>query len=329
MSYKYLTFEKIVKLSDWWLGVSQAHVVEIAALEPLIWKDGNKNIIDVVKLLKDKGFTVTMTSNAAYLHKYAKLLKDAGLDLLRISWHSMNDNIYKLVTGGGKLDKLLIGLDAAIVENLNISINRVLMRGYTDDLIEHIAYINKHRLRLKLLDLYWTPDSAKDYDNYYISPQEVLDDFVRLGIIRLINSMDEKHGRERVRYSTEKGGIIEYKLQSTVNRHMICQSCTKKNNCLEGFGDYFRVFPEGVASLCYLRQDLGVSIFNEDGSIGIASEFIDDFLLEFLDTIPLRLVLEGRCNFNCGFPKSINSWCLKQGRGYMFPERRLVIENVD
>jgi molybdenum cofactor biosynthesis enzyme MoaA len=329
MKYEYLTFDKITKLADWWIDENVTRVVEIAALEPLIWKDGNKNIVDVVKLLKDKDFTVTMTSNAAHLYKYAKLLKYAGLDLLRISWHSMDDNIYKLVTGGGKLEKLLAGLDAAIAEDLNISINRVLMRGYTSDLIEHIAYIDRHGLRLKLLDLYWTPDSAKDYDNYYISPQEVLNEFVQLGLITLATDSIEKHGRKRVRYYTANGGIVEYKLQSSVNRHLICESCIKKDNCLEGFGDYLRVFPEGVVSLCYLRHDLGVSIFKDNDSISVPSDFMDVFLSEFINTIPLRLVLEGRCNFNCGFPKSVDSWCLKQGRGYIFPQRKLVIKNVD
>lgn len=148
MNHQYLSFEKINNLSDWWLENSKSRNVEIAALEPLIWKSGDNNIIDVVRIFKEKGFSVSMTSNGAYLKKYAKLLKEAELDLLRVSWHSMDEEIYKKVTGGGKLHKLLDGLAEASLYNLNISINRVLMKGYTDDLSQQIEYIDKYKLRL-------------------------------------------------------------------------------------------------------------------------------------------------------------------------------------
>lgn len=327
MNHQYLSFDKINNLSDWWLENSKSRNVEIAALEPLIWKSGDNNIIDVVRIFKEKGFSVSMTSNGAYLKKYAKLLKDAELDLLRVSWHSMDEEIYKKVTGGGKLHKLLDGLAEASLCNLNISINRVLMKGYTDDLSQQIEYIDKYKLRLKLLDLYWTADSAIDYLHYYISPQDVLKKYIFNREISLLEDPNFKHGRERIRYSTVNGGLIEYKLQSTVNRPPICESCFQKENCLEGFGDYLRIFPNGEASLCYLRNDLGTNFFELD-KIAIEPDFMNSILSEHIDTIPLRIVLEGRCNFNCGFPNSTNSWCLKQGRGFIFPTRKLVLKNV-
>ena len=166
MNHQYLSFEKINNLACWWLENSKSRNVEIAALEPLIWKSGDYNIIDVVRIFKEKGFSVSMTSNGAYLKKYAQLLKNAELDLLRVSWHSMDEDIYSKVTGGGKLHKLLDGLAEASSCNLNISINRVLMKGYTDDLAQQIEYVDKYKLRLKLLDLYWTADSAIDYLHY-------------------------------------------------------------------------------------------------------------------------------------------------------------------
>lgn len=327
MSHQYLSFEKINNLACWWLENSKSRNIEIAALEPLIWKSSDHNIIDVVRVFKEKGFYVSMTSNGAYLKKYALLLKDAGLDLLRVSWHSMDEEIYKNVTGGGKLHKLLDGLSEASSCNLNISINRVLMKGYTDDLAQQIEYVDKYKLRLKLLDLYWTEDSAIDYLHYYISPQDVLNKYISDRKIFLLEDKNFKHGRERIRYSTKNGGVIEYKLQSTVNRPPICESCFQKENCLEGFGDYLRIFPNGEASLCYLRNDLGTTFFKGD-HISIESDFMNSTLAEHINTIPLRIVLEGRCNFNCGFPKSTSSWCLKQGRGFIFPTRKLVLKNV-
>ena len=55
MNHQYLSFDKINNLSDWWLENSKSRNVEIAALEPLIWKSGDNNIIDVVRIFKEKG----------------------------------------------------------------------------------------------------------------------------------------------------------------------------------------------------------------------------------------------------------------------------------
>ena len=48
MNHQYLSFEKINNLACWWLENSKSRNVEIAALEPLIWKSGDYNIIDAV-----------------------------------------------------------------------------------------------------------------------------------------------------------------------------------------------------------------------------------------------------------------------------------------
>ncbi|ELV08572.1 radical SAM protein [Wohlfahrtiimonas chitiniclastica] len=326
MNRQYLSMKYISELAHLWLKMGGSKKVDIAALEPMLWKDEEYNIIDVVAIFKDLGFHVSMTSNGAYLARFAQNLYSAGLDLLRISWHSMSDTNYKYITGGGKLSKLLVGLEEANKSGLNISINRVLMKGYTSDLYDQIKFIDQYKMRLKLLDLYWTPDSAQDYNRYYISPQDALSEFIHSGCIVPFSDDSHKHGRSRVKFQTVSGGVVEYKLQETVNRNStVCQECNEKNNCLEGFGDYLRVFPDASVSLCYLRKDLSISILDEKNKIYFPRFFTNGYLSEFIHDIPLRLVLEGRCNFNCGFPDSKKSWCLKQGRGYFFPERKDVL----
>lgn len=304
-----LSFNDIKKISSWWISKGGSKKVEIAALEPLLWKDNQYRIDDVVLLLKNMGFLVTMTTNASTLNNFASKLKNSGLDLLRISWHSLDKETYYSITGGGSLEKLLNGIYSAIESNLNIKINRVLLKGHTSDLHEQIDFVDKHHLKLKLLDLYWTPSIDENYKKYYISPTDALHPFMDLLTPYLREDNEITSTRTRVNYLTVKSGLgkVEYKVKESAKKeNSLCKSCNFKDECLEGYADYFRVFPNGDASLCYLRGDLSTKNYEN---------------LFISNDIPLRFVLEGRCNFNCGFPGDNESWCLKQGRGFSFPKR--------
>lgn len=305
-----ISFEDILKIADWWKESGGSSKVEIAALEPTLWKDGDRDICDIVKYLKENGFIVSITTNGSTLSKYSKSLKEAGVDLLRISWHSLDDDVFKDITGGGNQEIVVRGLLKSIELGINVKINRVLLRGYTKDIRDKVGLIDKYKLKIKLLDLYWTPSSNDFYEKYYISPQEVILNELDGFYLEKVDNI-EASGRSRVSYRTKNGGVVEYKVKESAEKnHEYCKECKFKDECLEGYGDYFRVFPDSSASLCYLRKDLATY----------------DYSSIFKEETPLRFVLEGRCNFNCGFPGSKTSWCLKQGRGFSFPSRKEVIK---
>lgn len=321
-----LEFKKIIDLASWWKRNQGMMKVEVAALEPLLWREGERRVCHVVSALKDIGFNVSMTSNGSLLARDAADLKSAGLDLLRLSWHSMVEDTYYKVTGGGSLKQFISGVNSALDEGLNISVNRVLMRGHLADLDQQIRFMDQHAIRLKLLDLYWTPSSASDYLRYYISPEDAINDLPYPSFLKTIAETHSVGGRSRIKMITPNGAIVEYKINSSSRKsNFICLSCTKKEDCLEGYADYFRVFPDGSASLCYLRTDLAMPIFNYENSLDLFAINSCD-MKNYMNHIPLRFVLEGRCNFNCGFPDSTSSWCLKSGRGFSFPSRKKVIK---
>lgn len=316
----------MVSAAQWWKDNKGLMEVEVAALEPMLWREDGLRISHVVAALKEMGFRVSMTSNGSLLAQHAESLKNAGLDLLRLSWHSMSPDVYRKITGGGNLEKLVDGVRVGIGCSLNISINRALLRGHTDDLIEQIEFIDRYQLRLKLLDLYWTTESANEYEKYYISPEEALSESIIQGYIKQIQDDRQQRGRSRVRYMTPRHGLVEYKLKSTARKsNDACRLCTQSSNCLEGYGEYFRVFPEGWSSLCYLRKDLAYNTYKNENFFIPESEPWGREMRRAAASLPLRLILEGRCNFNCGFPNSVSSWCLKQGKGYQFPDRSGVI----
>jgi len=101
--------------------------------EPLMRSD----LADIVGLAaKVKGIgEVSVTTNGILLTKeLAATLKGAGLSRINISLDSLRSERYQKITGGGKLNDVLNGIDAAISSSLTpLHINVVLTKGINDD----------------------------------------------------------------------------------------------------------------------------------------------------------------------------------------------------
>lgn len=315
-----LRFDYIRELISVWLAHGGNRKVELAALEPLLWRDGDLQLADLVAELKGRGCTVSLTTNGSLLARHARALKQAQIDLVRLSWHTMNPVTFQQITGQNAYGRFIDGLESAIDNGLPLAINRVLLKGHCADLPQQIAFIDRHQLRLKLLDLYWMPSMAEQYQRFYISPADAIEQFADPLMLTGQGRMASLHtGRDRIRYQTPGGGIVEYKLGEEARRHEPqCLRCSQQADCLEGFADYLRVFPDESVSLCYMRQELGHPMPASQLS------HLPAWLAQHQQRLqmPLRLVLTGQCNFNCGFPGSSRSWCLKQGRGFTFPTRK-------
>ena len=318
-----LTFDYIQQVTRTWLEHGGSGKVELAALEPLLWRDGPYQLPDLVVELKRLGCQVSLTTNGSLLARHVSALKQAGVDLVRLSWHTLDPQTFRQITGRDAYGKFIDGLEQAIDAQLPLAINRVLLRGHCDDLQRQIEFVDRHQLRLKLLDLYWMPSMADEYERFYISPAKALADHVNPDYLALEGRLHQPGTcRGRFRYRTPQNGIVEYKLADEAGKsHPQCHGCSQRANCLEGFGDYLRVFPDQSVSLCYLRKDLAHPLPSAE------TASLPDWLTcqQMSNQMPLRLVLIGQCNFNCGFPGSERSWCLKQGHGFTFPPRQGVI----
>lgn len=75
-----------------------------------------------------------LTTNGAQLDKYAIPLREAGVNRVNISIDSLDSERFKRISRVGKLDKVLLGIDAAIEAGFErIRLNAVIMRGYNED----------------------------------------------------------------------------------------------------------------------------------------------------------------------------------------------------
>lgn len=323
-----LSFTNIQTVAQHWSQLGGSREVELAALEPLLWRDQSLDIADLARWFSEHGWRVSLTTNGALLERYAARLAHSGLTRLRVSWHTLNPERFAQITATGHYARFLRGVESALTHALPVSINRVLIRGLEGDLAEHIAFADQHGLRLKLLDLYQTEDNAAERNQHYLSPQEALAPLLHYGLLHEIEQAQDLR-RQRRRYSTGGRGVVEIKLSDTAQHCWgTCQSCPHNADCLEGLADYFRVSPQFSGNFCYRRPELALPLQQPTSELQQAlQQQMGAHLSAVLQRAVLRLVLTDTCNFNCGFPGSAQSWCLKQGQSYVFPIRQLTPES--
>jgi cyclic pyranopterin phosphate synthase len=312
-----------------WAELGGFREIELGALEPLLWKDGNLTLPDLVRGLTALGFRVTMTTNASILRSMAHDLKNAGLSLLRISWHTTDPERYRQISGHGDYRQFQAGIEAATQAGLNTSFNRVLFRGFTSDLPAQIDFIERHGLRLKIYDLMWTPEIADYYSVFYQDWRAPIREFVLPKTVR-IERTHPLLRRKRLRFHLRNGAVVEVKVGDGIDREQPpCSNCIHKNQCLEVFGDYLRVDPEMQAYFCYLRRDIGVDIraamnSPQTATMKVQLQFekaLGNNYRSFIKSTPLRFIVVPYCNYNCFFPGTTISWCHKTSGDYSFPGR--------
>ena len=136
-----------------------------------------KGIEDLVRMLRSINNlnTVDMTTNGWFLAEKAKYLKEAGLQGVTVSLHSLRPDRFERISGkNAVLSKVLEGIDAALNAGLNpIKINTVAIRGYNyDEIVDTVDFARKRNLLVKFIEFMpldglgvWSPDkmvSGKD-----------------------------------------------------------------------------------------------------------------------------------------------------------------------
>ncbi len=141
-----LSYEEIIRVakSCCALGINN---FRLTGGEPLV----RKGSVELVKKLKSiPGCkSVSMTTNGVLLSRYAKDLKESGLDSVNVSLDTIDREIFKSLTNKDNLNEVLWGIDAALANDLKVKINAVsredldwrMLLQKTDDLGVRIRFI--------------------------------------------------------------------------------------------------------------------------------------------------------------------------------------------
>ena len=107
---------------------------------------------------------LALTTNGYFLPHRAHSLKEAGLDRITISLDSLKRDVFKQMTGVDVLDRVMEGIAAAKIANLNpIKINTVVVRGHNEDEVaDFAAFAREHDVKMRFIE-FMPLDSGHDW----------------------------------------------------------------------------------------------------------------------------------------------------------------------
>lgn len=125
-----LSFEEIVKVTQAAvdLGVGK---VRLTGGEPLL----RRGVEDLVGLLSavDGVEDLALTTNGVLLAHHAEGLKRAGLNRVTVSLDALDSEIFGQMNGvGAKVERVVAGVDAALMHGLPVKVNAVIQRGVNE-----------------------------------------------------------------------------------------------------------------------------------------------------------------------------------------------------
>lgn len=229
-SQERLSFEEITRLTRLFveLGVRK---VRLTGGEPLLRPNLSELIGDLTAIegLQD----VALTTNGVLLSQHAAELKANGLKRITVSLDSLDDDLFKQMSGGftGK-DRVLEGIRAATEAGLTpIKINAVVQRGVNDhtavDLVEYFRGTGVIVRFIEYMDVgnrnHWTHERV-------VTSRELLD---RIHARWPVHAMEENyHGEVAERYAYDDGfGEIGF-ISSVSNP--FCGACSRARLSSEG-----------------------------------------------------------------------------------------------
>ncbi|MFQ5574133.1 MAG: GTP 3',8-cyclase MoaA [Terriglobia bacterium] len=145
-----LSFEEMVFFAK--VAVEQGiSRIRLTGGEPLV----RKGIVSLVETLSSiRGLEdLSLTTNGVLLSKYAKSLKRAGVRRLNISLDSVDPEIYEKITRGGRLDRVIEGIEACIAAGFNpVKLNVVMLKDVNEKIKPFINLIHKYPVHIRFIE---------------------------------------------------------------------------------------------------------------------------------------------------------------------------------
>ena len=133
--------------------------IRLTGGEPLVRKGMVANVRDIAAIpgIED----ISLTTNGVLLPKYAKALKEAGLNRVNISLDTLDPDKFTFVTRVGKLQTTLDGIEAAFEAGLEpVKVNAVAVRSLDQDFLQFAKMTIDRPLHMRFIEYMPVGESA-------------------------------------------------------------------------------------------------------------------------------------------------------------------------
>lgn len=224
-----LSFQEIERVTAIFtsLGVEK---IRLTGGEPLLRKDLHLLIESLYKIngIKD----IALTTNGVYLPKYAKLLKEAGLNRVNVSLDALDDELFGNVNGKNvKVSAVLKGIEAAEQAGLLVKVNMVVKKDLNESqIMPMVKYFKERNINLRFIE-FMDVGNSNGWDlTQVVSKKEIVE---MISKELPVESLDPNYYGEVASRYRYVGSSAEFGVISSVT-DSFCSSCTRARLSADG-----------------------------------------------------------------------------------------------
>lgn len=170
------------------LGITK---IRLTGGEPLL-KKGMETLLEGINKCNIKD--IAITTNGTFLQENLTLLKKYNVNKLNISIDSLDKDIYKQITRGGDINKVLSAIKQASIMGFSLKLNCVLLKGLNDMDIYNFAKFGRENNALpRFIELMPFSCQNNDINKYYIAPKDVIKNYPDLVAIGNMDSTNAQY----------------------------------------------------------------------------------------------------------------------------------------
>jgi cyclic pyranopterin phosphate synthase len=221
-----MTFEEIERIARVMVERFGISSIRLTGGEPTV----RANLEVLIAKLASLGVELSITTNGTMLPQQAEALREAGLHRANISLDSLRPERFAELTRRDELDRVLLGIDAAVAAGFDpVKLNVVAMRGVNDDeVVDFARFGREHGVVVRFIEFMpldaeqrWSPEAV-------LTQEEIVERIAEVFPLEAVERGSEP--AERFRYLDGAGevGVIP-----SVTRPF-CEACDRVRLTSEG-----------------------------------------------------------------------------------------------
>ena len=218
-----LTLEELDRLASAFVGLG-VKKLRITGGEPLVRKGMMGLMGSLGRHLKTGALEeLTLSTNGMQLARFAGELAEAGVRRVNVSMDTLNPDLFRTLTRGGDLAKVVAGIEAAQAAGLRVKINAVALKDdNAAELPELIRWAHGHGLDVTLIETMPMGEIEADRTDQYLSLTALRAELESFWTLRDLSMTTG--GPARYVEVAETGGRLGF---ITPLSHNFCEACNR------------------------------------------------------------------------------------------------------
>ena len=218
-----LTLEELDRIASAFVGLG-VRKLRITGGEPLVRK-GMMGLMGALGRHLQTGALdeLTLTTNGTQLVQFAGQLADAGVRRINVSMDTLNPDLFRALTRGGDLAKVIAGIDAAQAAGLRVKLNAVALKDdNAAELPELIRWAHGRGVDVTLIETMPMGEVEADRTDQYLSLTALRAELESFWTLRDLDVTTG--GPARYVEVAETGGRLGF---ITPLSHNFCEACNR------------------------------------------------------------------------------------------------------